>query len=287
MEIVLFISISVALFVIFEVLLQSTNSKVRKIKGSKIKKRSSNVIFGSAIGVLNPLLKAMFNTEKVKYKLIRSGGTLKHLGINEDNFFSFEVIYASIAAAVMIFTGSSLVDIILYTGAAVAVIEYLVYTNTRTRKNKILKELPVLLEKTIDMMEQGSDLRDLFIRLPMKLADGPLKDEVIRVKGRLSYMKLNTTIESELNEFSKRIGLEDIDNYVLALMQHEISGRVTRILRKQYELIKVTKNNQKKRQTVARERLSSVASIMVVVSTLLMILVPLIVAFAQSKLLNQ
>ncbi len=287
MEIVLFVSIAVSMFVIIEMLLQKTNSKVKKIKGSKEKKRSSNVIFGSAIGVLNPLLNALFDTEKVKYKLIRSGGTLKHLGINEDNFFSFEVIYASITAAIMIFTGNSLVDIILYTCAAVALIEYLVYANTRSRKNKILTELPILLEKTIDMMEQGSDIRDLFIRLPLKLADGPLKDEVVRVKGRLSFMKLNTTIEAELNEFSKRIGLEDIDNYVLALMQHEISGRVTRILRKQYDLIKVTKNNQKKRQTVAREKMSSVASIMVVISTLLMILVPLIVAFSQSKLLNQ
>lgn len=287
MEIVLFVSIAVSMFVIIEMLLQKTNSKVKKIKGSKEKKRSSNIIFGSAIGVLNPLLNALFDTEKVKYKLIRSGGTLKHLGINEDNFFSFEVIYASITAAIMIFTGNSLVDIILYTCAAVALIEYLVFANTRSRKNKILTELPILLEKTIDMMEQGSDIRDLFIRLPLKLADGPLKDEVVRVKGRLSFMKLNTTIEAELNEFSKRIGLEDIDNYVLALMQHEISGRVTRILRKQYDLIKVTKNNQKKRQTVAREKMSSVASIMVVISTLLMILVPLIVAFSQSKLLNQ
>lgn len=287
MKIVLFISIALSVFFLLEIFLKLSNAKIKKLKGKINNSKKSSAIFGSAIGVLNPLLKGMFNTERIKYKLIRSGGTLKHLGINEENFFSFEVIYAGITAAIMIISGSSVVDIVLYTGLAIALIEFLVYANTRTRQNKIIKELPILLERTIDMMEMGADVRQVFIRLPTSLADGPLKEEVKRVKGRLSYMKLNTTLEAELNEFSKRIGLEDIDNYVLALMQHEISGRVTRTLRKQYELLKVTKNNRKKRQTVARERLSSVASIMVVISTLLMILVPIIVTFSQSKLLNQ
>ncbi len=278
-------SIIVSVYLTISIVSTRTNDKVAKIQGKKVTYKKHNFL-STAFGILNPFLKAFFNTENMKYRLIRSGNSFSHLGISEENFFSFEILYGLVITAIMVLTGSSLQDIILYTALAIGLIEYIVYANTRSRKKKILKDFPNLLVATIGYVEQGLDIRDVFSLLPNQLSEGPLKQEMIRIRNRLGMMKLSTNLEVELQELSKRTGLEEMENYVLALLQNEISGRMTEFLKSQYELIIIDKNLRVKRQTLSKERISSISGVLLVIAALMIIIIPMIISIAQNPLFH-
>lgn len=264
---------------------RTKNRKVRKIKGREKggKPDSGNIIISLA-NAIEPLVSNFYNKDNIRYKLIRSGGTFSHFGINESNFVSFEVLFAAVIATIMILTESSILEVVAYPAGAIIFLEWIVKMNTKSRHEKIKKELIPLIANTKEYIEQGMDVKDIFVLLPNKVKEGPLRDELVALRTRIGLMKLDHSMEHEILEMAKRIGLEEIDNYVLALTQNEITGRVTRMLQKQLDLLNTYKNQKVNRETQNRAKVSSVASICIVIMTLTVIIVPMVIYIMQNKL---
>lgn len=265
---------------------KKVSRKIKKIKNLKSEAKTEKLSFDNAkmISGFSKLTSKFEDRERIAIKLIRAGNPFSSLGINENNYTTFKIIFAFISAALML-KGNSVSIAILYGAAAYAIIEWFVYRKTKKRHQLIDDELDLLVSSTVDLFEQGYNEVEIFTLLAERIDnDNPLYTELIRAKIKIGSNTVYTDMASILNEFQDRIGMENIDNYCLALKQHGEAGKAKRMLKKQLELIRSEGGQKKKRETQYRANLNSVAIALLVVCIMLIILVPLVIMALDSAI---
>lgn len=173
----------------------------------------------------------------------------------------------------------------LYAATAYALIEWYVHKKKKKRHNEIKKELDTLTSTTIECLEQGFNQGEIFAILVNRIdKKNPLNQEITRVKVKIGVNTVRTDIDDILDEFENRIGMEEISNYCLALKQYEIAGKAVKMLRKQLDLIRSEENFRQKRETQYKANLNSVAVVIYVICTMIVLVVPMIVILMQNAI---
>lgn len=235
--------------------------------------------------VLN-LINKFTDKERIRLKLIRSGEVLSKIGINEENYTAAKILF-SIVVTLLMKKGETWGYAILYGVMTYIFIEWYLSRKIKKRHAEINGELDTLVSSTIDFLEQGFSESEIFSLLMERVEkNNPLYREIARVNVRIGSKTVNMNISKILDEFQERIGMEEIDNYCLALKQYEVAGKAIRMLRKQLELIRSEGNQKKKRETQVRANGNSIATAIFVICIIIFIMTPMIISALNSPLLK-
>lgn len=168
-----------------------------------------------------------------------------------------------LAVKLMSLTGGLLILIILASlkvlpliwfvllAAAVAILTYylpdiILHFSTSTRKRMIARSLPDFLDLLTVTVEAGLGLDSALAKIAEKLHD-PLREEVLIT---LHHIRMGESREAALREFANRCDVEDLKNFVTALIQSQKLGiSLGTVLRVQSDTIR----------TVQRQRVEEMA----------------------------
>jgi len=168
-----------------------------------------------------------------------------------------------LAVKLMSLTGGLLILIILASlkilpliwfvllAAAVAILTYylpdiILHFSTNTRKRMIARSLPDFLDLLTVTVEAGLGLDSALAKIAEKLHD-PLREEVLIT---LHHIRMGESREVALREFASRCDVEDLKNFVTALIQSQKLGiSLGMVLRVQSDTIR----------TVQRQRVEEMA----------------------------
>lgn len=262
------------------------SKKIKKIKNEKIAEKEEVKETNKIFTLFSRLTENFEDRDKIRLKLLRAGDPFKRFGINENNYTSFKIIF-TLAITLLIARGKSIQVGIIYGAFAYYLLGWYVRAKTRKRHELIETELDSLVSATVDMLEQGYNISEVFSIIAERIdKNNPLYEELIRAKIKIGTNMAYVDMVSILNEFQNNIGMEEIDNYCMALKQHEESGKAKRMLRKQLELLRSEGNNRKKRETRLRANYNSIGMALMVICITIVILVPLIITALESSIFH-
>ena len=109
--------------------------------------------------------------------------------------------------------------------AAVVVLTYylpdiILHFSTNTRKRLIARSLPDFLDLLTVTVEAGLGLDSALAKIAEKLRD-PLREEILIT---LHHIRMGESRETALREFAQRCDVEDLSNFVSALIQSQKLG---------------------------------------------------------------
>ncbi|MBO8171214.1 MAG: type II secretion system F family protein [Bacillaceae bacterium] len=151
-------------------------------------------------------------------------------------------------------------------------LDLFLYFKMRTRQQKILKELPYLIETVARLLRSNVPLSETLVMISHKLK-GPLQSEVVRLTARY---QIEGKINVCLDDFSRRINLTEVDHFCLALKQGERSGKAIEMLEKQEEILKRYAQFKTKKGTRNRTHFLPLVTVGMVINILLLTVVPMI-----------
>lgn len=154
----------------------------------------------------------------------------------------------------------------------------LLYLAARRRKEEILRVLPEMLDFLRRSLAGGNGMRETLSALPQRVS-GPLRKEVMQLAA---HYALTLNLPSCLDAFAARIGLEEVDHFVLALKQSEATGRVKSLLAHQAEVLKARRQAGIERGLKNRANFLPLISVMVVANIMILIAMPLLIQFTSS-----
>lgn len=124
--------------------------------------------------------------------------------------------------------------------------DLILHFSTSTRKRVIARALPDFLDLLTVSVEAGLGLDSALAKISEKLR-GPLREEILIT---LHHIRMGESREAALREFARRCDVEDLSNFVSALIQSQKLGiRLGQVLRVQSETIR----------TVQRQRIEEAA----------------------------
>lgn len=259
-------------FFIYNLIKLKTARKVNQIKMEYIpkvkkEKKDTNTIDDKKTWLFNDI-------EKTRLKLI-------HSGLN-DRFTVRTFIILKYSLALLCYL-SKIDENKLY-AIGFGIMGYLVldvYARSKKKKKhrEIMKEIEILIATTIEGLSIGLVPHSI-IKLAINKVpeDNPLSSELKILNVKIMKSNLNKAIA----EFKDRIDMEHIDNYCLSFLQYSMGGGAVEMLRKQLDVIKAIKDNQKRGETQYRSTYSNIAIALLVGSLLILILIPLSVRLKES-----
>lgn len=261
------------------------SKKLKKIKNeTRVDKNENSEV--KIFNIFSKITEKFDDRESIKLKLIRAGDPLGWLGVNEDNYTSFKIIF-SLIIAVLMKQNKTLFGAVLYGVVAYCLVDWYVSRKKKKRHQLIDQELDALVSSTVDFLEQGFSQSEIFSILADRIDnENPLYMELKRAQVKIDSNSVYKDINEILNDFQDRIGMEEIDNYCLALKQQEEAGKAKRMLKKQLDLIRSENNQKKKRETQHRSNLNSIAIGIFVICIVIIILVPMGITVLQSPLIK-
>lgn len=273
----------------FNRFIKKTSSKIKNIKNIDRrrvvnKKRASGKMFS----LFSKLTEKIDDREKIRIKLFQAGEPFKEIGINENNYTSAKILFSLFTLLMMKNGEPTWIKPIVFAIIAWGLIEWYVYRKKKKRHKEIEIELDSLISNTILFLEQGFNQSELLTMLSQRIKSGnPLHTEIVRAKIKIASNKVNTNINDILKEFMERIGMEEIDNYCLALMQYDESGKAIRILKKQLELIRNQENQKQQRQTQRKAQINSISIALLVINVILIIVIPMIIVILNNPIFKK
>jgi tight adherence protein C len=113
--------------------------------------------------------------------------------------------------------------------------------STNTRKRLITRSLPDFLDLLTVSVEAGLGLDSAMAKISEKLRD-PLREEILIT---LHHIRMGESREAALREFARRCDVEDLSNFVSALVQSQKLGiSLGQVLRVQSETIRTVQRQR-------------------------------------------
>lgn len=250
--------------VVYTLLDLQKDAKVKKMKYDDFKRLGVRNKKRKPIGIGDP--------EKIRLNLAQAGNPLSSIGLDEYSYYPFKIIFASLSAASAI--GNGFLNILIYSIMGFFVIDVYIRMKKKKRHRSIKAVLGQLITVTIDGLQSGQTPMEITTSINKINKNNKTNPLWLEIK-LLNMNLLKGNLAASLDEFRRRIDLEEIDNYCFSLLQYEIGGRAVTMLKLQLDLIQTLKANREKRETQAKGNLSSVAVALLVVALLMLILLPL------------
>lgn len=130
--------------------------------------------------------------------------------------------------------------------AAVAILTYylpdiILHFSANTRKQQIARSLPDFLDLLTVTVEAGLGLDSALAKISEKLRD-PLREEILIT---LHHIRMGESREAALREFAKRCDVDDLSNFVTALIQSQKLGiSLGTVLRVQSDTIRTVQRQR-------------------------------------------
>jgi len=235
----------------------------------KLKKELNS---GNKTNILLPLAEKLLswygNKTEINYKLARAGNP-KFIGQTHAHFYASKLVLAFVFA---FFYGKSGLPMLLYGVGGFMAPDFLIWLGAKKRQEQMLEELPEMLDFLRKSLSSGAQMPQTLAALSSRL-QGPLQEEVIRLSA---YYNMTMDLDSALDDFSKRVALDEVDNMILALKQGEQTGRVKTLLAQQGEMLKTRMSHDRKKSTQNRANFLPLISVLMVVNIMLLVGTPLI-----------
>lgn len=221
----------------------------------------------------NPLLRVAqrllgwYRRDSVPY-LLSQAGNPRLIGETPGHFYASKIILGLLVGARL--GHQSATAFLVYGLLGFMIPDVLIAMEAKRRKELILAEVPTMLDFVRRALAGHNSMLDTLAALPDQL-EGPLKEETKRLAANYA---LTMNLPRCLEEFSKRIGLEEIDNFCLALRQSEVTGRIKEILGKQSEIIKMRFRQDERRRIATQGNFLPVISVLMVANIIMLVAIP-------------
>lgn len=229
------------------------------------------------INKYNSKINSWFNilkNDNVKYK-IASAGNPKYIGETETHFYVSKIICAAIVGIIV---GKSGIAVLITGTLGFFFPDFLIYLYAKNRKEEIIHQLPGMIDFLRKSLINGMMFDKTFASLTERVS-GPLVEEVKRLSVRYN---LTLDLDESLNEFARRIDLEEVDNLVLALTQSEKTGKVKELLTLQSSILKTKLEYEVRKNNDTKSNLLPLVSILMVGNILILVIAPLMISIFQN-----
>jgi Flp pilus assembly protein TadB len=271
---ILFGSLYVLLYEIIVYFQQRSSPSYKKIKAFQKELKGNEHILDRLANLLMPLIQRIPRKDKITLFIQRAGSPY-----NLD-FNRYVVIKTLGTIAMFYISPKTLVMGSIYVAIGFFGVDILLWAKKRKRQEEILKELPFMMTKIARSSGNGIPVRELLMVLSSRL-EGPLKDEVTRLSA---HYNIDGNLSHCLPVFSTRIGMEEVDNMCIAMIQSEQSGKMRAILEKQAEILKRRASFSAFKSTKNRSNFLPLTTVGMVICIFLLVAVPMFLVVASNGL---
>lgn len=263
---------------IYELLLyyqQRASPANRKIKVLRKGLKREEHILDKIARILMPIIKRVPKRQTITLFIQRAGNPY-HLDFNR------YVVIKMIGVFAMYYVGpkSSPVMLTIYILIGLFGVDLMLMAKKKARQAAIMKELPFMMSKIARSTGNGIPIRDVLMVLSTRL-EGPLKEEV----GRLSvHYNIDGNLSKCLPLFASRIGMDEVDNICMAMIQSEQSGKMRAILEKQAEILKRRTGFAAFKSTKNRSNFLPLTTVGMVICIFILVVVPMFLEIATNGL---
>ena len=222
---------------------------------------------GGTLSLAERLLGWYGNRAEIGYRLARAGHP-KYLGQTPAHFYASKLV---LALACALFFGQSGWSLLFYGLGGFFAPDALIWLGEKKRREQMLEELPDMLDFLRKSLSSGAQLPQTLAILPDRL-QGPLREEVVRLGA---HYNLTMDLDAALEEFSRRVTLDEVDNMILALKQGEQTGKIKKLLGQQYEMLKSRMSSDLQKSTKNRANFLPLVSVLMVANIMLLVVTPM------------
>ncbi|MBP1931815.1 type II secretion system F family protein [Ammoniphilus resinae] len=265
-------------FLIYEIVTfyqRKKSPEYQRLKSFQKELRKNEHILDRLGDLLMPIIKKIPRKDKIESFIIRGGSpydlTFKRYVVVKIGLTIFTIWLARNSSPLMQ-TISSLFGFFA--------IDILIWSKAKKREEEILKELPYMITKIARSTANGVPIREVLMVLSSRL-QGPLGEEVSRLSA---HYNIDGNLSRCLPVFSKRIGMEDVDNMAMAIIQAEQSGKMRAILEKQAEILKRRESFKAFKSTKNRSNFLPLTTVGMVICIFLLVAVPMFLLIATDGL---
>lgn len=247
----------------------------QKLKSFQKELKKDEHILDRLGDMLMPLIRRIPKKDAIETFIIRGGSpynlTFKRYVVVKIGFTLFMIWMAR---------NNSLVMQIIYSLLGFLAVDILIWAKKKKREEEILKELPFMITKIARSTANGVPIREVLMVLSSRL-QGPLGEEVSRLSA---HYNIDGNLSRCLPVFTKRIGMEDVDNMSMAMIQAEQSGKMRAILEKQAEILKRREGFKSFKSTKNRSNFLPLTTVGMVICIFLLVAVPMFLVVATNGL---
>lgn len=249
----------------------------KRLKSFRKEIKKKEHILDKIGNLLMPLIRRIPKKENVEVFILRAGSPY-HL-----TFKRYVVIKLIATIAIYNFLApNSPVFATIYVLIGFFGLDILLFAKKKQRQQKIIRELPFMISKIARSTSNGIPIREILLVLSTRL-QGPLKEEVKRLSA---HYNIDGNLSNCLPIFANRIGMDDVDNMAMAMIQAEQSGKMRAILEKQAEILKKRQNFKTMKGTKNRSNFLPLATVGMVICIFLLVAVPMFLLIASNGLFN-
>ena len=268
-------SLSVLLYEIILYIQRKRSIGYKRLKSFQKEIEQKEHILDKLGNLLMPLIWRIPKKEKIEIYILRAGSPYNI------TFKRYVVIKIIATVAVYYFLApESPVFATIYVLIGFFCLDILLWAKKRARQQEILKEVPFMMTKIARSTANGIPMREILMVLSTRL-EGPLRDEVKRLSA---HYNIDGNLSNCLPVFANRIGMDEVDNMSMAMIQAEQSGKMRAILEKQAEILKKRENFKSIKGTKNRSNFLPLTTVGMVVCIFLLVAVPMFLLVATNGL---
>ncbi|MED4728630.1 type II secretion system F family protein [Aneurinibacillus migulanus] len=274
MNLIYLLLLSVSLYVLLsEVILYLQNKRshgYKKLKSFQKEVVPNEHILDRLANRLSPLLVRIPKKEKIE-RFIMQAGSPYNL-----NFNKYVVVKLLLTLFFYYFLAPDNKPMMkaIYIAIGFFGIDILLWSKKKARTQKIEKELPFMLAKLARSTANGVPMREILTVLSTRL-EGPLGAEVKLLSAQYN---VDGNLSNCMPKFCERIGMEEVDNMAMAMVQSEQSGKMRTILEKQAEILKKKETFLSVKSLKNRSNFLPLTTVAMVAAIFLLVAVPMILS---------
>lgn len=225
--------------------------------------------------IIMPLIQRVPKKEKIERFILQAGSPYN---LTYKRYSVVKIVMA--IALYFVLAPESLGTKILFPLIGFFGLDIVIFAKRRQRQQQIITELPFMLTKIARSTANGIPLREILTVLASRL-QGPLQDEVKRLSA---HYNIDGNLTSCLPVFADRIGMDEVDNMAMAMIQAEQSGKMRSILEKQADILKRRENFKSIKGTKNRSNFLPLTTVGMVICIFLLVAVPMFLLVATNGL---
>lgn len=283
----LLVCVATIMFVFAMLADESTDDALDAIAGKRKKNRSLFLrIFFPLILVLSEFISLLplgARRESLKKKLIQAGVPG---GLNVDQFYATYVISTVLGVLVGFYIDAetNLAPMLTVVLGFIGFLYPGMWLNglIQKRRRRIFRDLPDLLDILRLAVEAGLDMNSAMKVVLERGQEGPLRDELEEIEREMS---LGRTRSEAFRSFAERLGMTEINSFVLALIQaDQLGASVGPILKVQSEMAR-TRRWQLAETLVNKMPMKMLGPLVTLIfpSSFIILFTPLLIQWMQAK----
>lgn len=216
-----------------------------------------------------------FDSEELQLRFLHSGSIM---GISTvEIYFVYKVLFTVLGLILGLrlyqpdSPSSSIFLIVLLGGLGYFLVDFILYQGKKRRTKSIKEQLPMFLVSFDNYTKAGLLFEDILDIMP-KLIRGDLQKELIRFN--VSY-SLSKDFEGCIKEFTKRLGIAEVDELELKMRQCYYSGIYDDVLTNEKELIERKIVNDMRKESQLYNLYLAIAIAMMIVNIFVLVVIPI------------